>query len=277
MESFFVGLIAVGEESGDLPNTFNYLADYLEQNQKIKSDIIKALTYPVIVVFILIVVILFLFTTVIPQLREVLEGFNAELPLITQFILSISDMLINYYYTIIGGLVFIILGLWQYFNTKAGRENIDIFLLKIPIFSRVFHNFYHIRFVDTLSVLLKGGVPLVRSLEISRETLSNTVYKNAVDEVIVQVKSGLSLGRAVEKQGFFDNTLYGTISAGEQAGNVSNVLSNISRIYKQRFDVAVSIITSLIQPLSIIVLGVVVGGTITAVMLPIYSLAGSIG
>ena len=274
---FFVGLVSVGEESGDLPNTFNYLADYFEERQKTRNDIIKALTYPAIVVLLLISVVLFLFTNIIPQLKTVLESFNAELPLITQIVLSISDFVSLYFYAIISVLIFTLIAFIQYISTKKGKEVFDTSLLEVPVLSNTFHTFYHIRFSDALAILLKGGVPLLKALEIVQNTMTNTVYRKALEQIIGRVRSGLLLSQAMEEQKVFDKTLYSMISVGEQSGSIGDILINISRIYKQRFDVAINLVTSLIQPLSIMILGGVVGGTIAAVMLPIYSLAGSIG
>lgn len=273
--SFFVSLVNVGYESGTLSESFSYLADYLERNEQINSNVKKALTYPCIVIIVFIVVISLLFSSIVPQLAEVLRGMDAELPLITEIVLAISDFFSqNILLILFGFFGTIIMGVW-YVMTVSGKRQLDLLLLDVPLVSTLIKEYYFIRFTESLTILLRGGVPLVQSLDTIEATFGNQVYKEAVSSMIALVKDGHTLASAIETQDVFNKEIIGFIRVGEESGGLANILENVAIFYRQQFNHTIDMMISLIQPLTVIFLGIGVGGVVVSVLLPIYSLTTS--
>ena len=273
---FFVSIVAVGERSGTLPRSFIYLADYIERYADTIARIRKALTYPIFVIITFFAVVILILTMVIPQIASVLVQSGAELPLITQIVIGVSDFLQN-------NLLFVLLGLLSavavavlYFRTGEGKKSLDSFVITIPLVGRLVREFYLVRFSDNLNVMLAGGVPIVSALQILGRVMTNYEYKEMVNRVANAVQQGKTLSSALENQYLISKNVSQIIRIGEETGNLQKMLQVITDFYQKQLRQTIDIMLDLIQPLIIVVLGVVVGVLIGSVIVPIYSLSSAL-
>ena len=274
--SFFVSIIEIGYESGTLPDSFTYLADYLEQGEEIYNRVKKALTYPAIVVIVFFIVIFLLFSSIVPRLAGVLRGMNVDLPFLTKVVLAIGDFFSQHSVIVIFAFISsLIIGVW-YTNTPSGKAQLDRILFSIPLVSRLIQQFHFIRFTEGLVVLLRGGVPIVQSLHIISKTFKNTIYSGAILNIASQVRSGNTLSNAIKQQGIFGQEITGFIRVGEESGGLAEILKSTGIFYRLQFIHTIDMMVDLIQPATIILLGVGVGGVVAAILLPIYTLTSSL-
>lgn len=273
---FFISIVAVGEQSGTLSRSFNYLADHVERNADMKNRVKKALTYPIFVIAMFIIVIFIILLTVIPQISTILLQSNAELPLITEIVIGLSNFVRDNVFIIVISTLSAIILLIIYFRSEDGRKSLDTFLLNFPLIGRLFKEFYLIRFSNNLNVMLQGGVPIVKALEILSEVMSNENYKQAVIDIETKVKQGSSLSAAIESQKLIDRNIAQIIKIGEETGELSKMLRVIGSFYERQLKSTIDTLLDLIQPTVIVLLGLSVGVLIGSVIVPIYSISSAI-
>ncbi len=269
-------LVNAGEQAGILENLLDKIATYKEKTESLKSKIKKALFYPIAVVVVAFVITAILLIFVIPQFKELFSGFGADLPALTLLVIQLSEFFQTYWFMIFGGL-----GLLGYAfvqakkRSKAFSDNLERFSLTIPIIGNILNKAAVARFSRTLSTMFAAGVPLVEALESVAGAVGNAKYRVAVQEMRGSVSTGTSITAAMEQTNIFPNMVVQMSSIGEEAGSLDQMLGKVADFYEQEVDDAVDGLSSLLEPLIMAVLGVLVGGLVIAMYLPIFKM-GSI-
>jgi type IV pilus assembly protein PilC len=277
-DDLFVNLVEAGEQAGALENLLDKVATYKEKSEAIKKKVKKALFYPaaVLVVAVIVTVILLLF--VIPQFEDLFKGFGADLPAFTQMVINLSKFVQHQGYLIV---VVLAIGGWAfmyfYKRSRKMREFLDRMALKIPIIGPILNKAAVARFARTLSTMFAAGVPLVEALESVAGATGNIVYENAVLKMRDEVSTGQRLQRAMENTGQFPNMVIQMIAVGEESGALDSMAGKVAKFYEDDVDAAVDSMSSLLEPLIMAILGVLVGGLVVAMYLPIFKLGSVVG
>lgn len=273
----YTSLVAAGEASGSLDKTLERIANQQEKDAAILSKIRSALVYPVIVLLVILAVLIFMLTTVLPQVGNLYKDLGKELPILTQILLAISNFVINFWYIVLIAVVAAVFGIKSYFQTPAGRSNLDSLKLNAPLFGRMFQKVYMARFSRTLGTMLASGIPMLEALRIVKESIGNVHVEAALESAIRGVKGGKALSATLEGKSLFLALVPQMIRIGEQSGAIDSMLDRVAGYYENEVDEEVRNLSTTIEPLLMVVLGVVVGGVIAAILLPVYSLVGSGG
>jgi type IV pilus assembly protein PilC len=269
----YVAMVGAGEKGGLLAEILARLAVYLENSARLRKKVKSAMMYPTVVTCVAIAITTFLLVKVIPVFGEIYSGFGATLPGPTQFLISVSNILKHYFWAVLlagGGAVYA----WLYFiKTKAGREFWDRQRIRLPIFGVIAHKICLARFTRTLSSLIRSGVPILEVLHIVSQTVGNVVMEKAINVASSDIERGESISAALAKHPVFPNMIIRMITAGEQTGKIDNMLERISDFLDEEIETTLSGLTSLIEPLLIVFLGVVIGGMVICMFLPIFKMS----
>ena len=277
-DDLYCDLVDAGEQSGALETIYDRISIYKEKSEELKSKIKKAMFYPAAVLTVAGVVTMLLLLFVIPQFKDIFEGFGAELPAFTQFVLGISDLVQHYWYMIVA-LVIVCVMLFKraHRTSQKVRDNTDKFILKIPVISTILNKAAVARFARTLSTTFAAGIPLVDALISAAGASGNYVYRSAIQNVRSEVMGGMQMNVAMKTTSVFPDMVSQMVMIGEESGDLDGMLSKVADIYEQQVDDAVDALTSLLEPMIMVVLGIVVGGLIVAMYLPIFQLGSVIG
>ncbi|MEN3046476.1 MAG: type II secretion system F family protein [Candidatus Hydrothermales bacterium] len=268
----YVNMVEAGEKGGALGEILTRLAEYLEKTADLQRKIKGAMIYPVIVIFVAIAATAALLIFVIPTFKGLYEGFGAELPLLTKIVIGLSNFVQRYILFIILLFVGIIVGLRVWYGTDPGREVIDRVLLRLPIIGNLVHKQALSRFSRTLSTLLRSGVPLIDSMDITSKTTGNRVVQHAIERARNSIREGSTISLPLQKSGVFPPLVVQMVHIGEQSGNLDEMLLKVSEFYDKEVDAAVEALTSALEPLIMVVLGGVVGTMVVSMYLPIFKL-----
>ncbi|MFK8021230.1 MAG: type II secretion system F family protein [Pseudomonadales bacterium] len=272
-DDLFCNLVEAGEQSGSLETMLDRVATYKEKTEALKSKIKKAVTYPIAVVVVATVVTGILLIKVVPQFAETFSSFGSELPAFTLFVLRISEFTQAWWYIILG---VIVVGVWAFMQAKkrsrAFAAGVDRFLLKAPIVGDIVEQSVYARFSRTLATTFAAGVPLVDALESVAGAAGNIVYAKAIRDVRDDVTTGTQLNVAIRASNRFPSMLMQMIAIGEESGSLDEMLEKVANHYESEVDNKVDGLTSLLEPLIMSVLGVLVGGLMIAMYLPIFML-----
>ncbi|HSY04446.1 MAG TPA: type II secretion system F family protein [Steroidobacteraceae bacterium] len=273
-DDLFVNLVEAGEHAGALESLLDKVATYKEKTEALKKKVKKALFYPAAVLAVAILVTTILLIFVIPQFEELYKGFGADLPAFTQFVIGLSRFVQHDGIYVLVVLVGAVLG-FIYFKkrSKAMRELLDRVTLKVPVIGPIMRQAAIARYARTLATMFSAGVPLVEALESVAGATGNIVYENAVLRMRDEVATGQRLQRAMENTGLFPNMVNQMIAVGEESGSLDEMSSKVATFYEAEVDNAVDAMSSLLEPLIMVILGVVVGGLVIAMYLPIFKLA----
>lgn len=277
-DELYCDLIKSGEASGALDSIFDRLAIYKEKAEALKSKIKKAMFYPIAVLVIAAVVTSILLIFVVPQFAEIFAGFGAELPAFTLFVLGISEMMQQYWWVVLGALIatgFLIKK--TYGNNLKFRTWMDGLIIRAPVIGNILNKAAVARYARTLSTTFAAGVPLIEALESAAGASGNEVYKNAILFIREEVSSGNQMYLAMKQTDQFPEMVVQMVSIGEETGALDSMLGKVANIYEQEVDDAVDGLTALLEPLIMAVLGVVIGGLIIAMYLPIFQLGEIVG
>ncbi len=269
-DELYVNLVHVGETGGVLDSMLSRLSTYLEKAQALKHRVQMAIVYPILVMTIAVLVVAFLMVFIIPIFSAFFENAGVPLPLPTRIVIAISNGVVRYWYIIIAAWVAAMYGFRMWYRTVAGRLAVDRFLLRAPIFGPLVRKISIARFTRTLSALLGGGVPIIDALRITAKTAGNRVVENSVMAARERVMAGQTLGERLKDSGVFPPMVVQMVIVGEQTGALDNMLAKVADYYEDEVDVAVSGLTALLEPLLIVFLGVVIGGIVIAIYLPIF-------
>jgi type IV pilus assembly protein PilC len=273
-DDLFVNLVEAGEQAGALESLLDKVATYKEKTEALKKKVKKALFYPAAVLVVAVIVTIVLLVFVIPQFESLYKGFGADLPAFTQFVIHISNVVQHdgfYMAMVVGGLIFA----FGYFKkrSRAMREVLDRLLLKLPVIGPILNKAAIARYARTLSTMFSAGVPLVEALDSVAGATGNIVYETAVKRMRDEVATGQRLQRAMESTGLFPNMVNQMIAVGEESGSLDDMSAKVATFYEAEVDNAVDAMSSLLEPLIMLVLGVLVGGLVIAMYLPIFKLA----
>ncbi|MFT6926990.1 MAG: type IV pilus assembly protein PilC [Psychromonas sp.] len=277
-DELYCDLVDAGEQSGALDTIYDRISIYKEKTEVLKSKIKKAMFYPAAVLTVAGLVTLLLLLFVIPQFKDIFEGFGAELPAFTLFVLGISDFVQHSWYMIIAAvMLFIYLFKRAHRTSQKVRDNTDKFVLKIPVISTILDKAAVARFARTLATTFAAGIPLVDALVSAAGASGNYVYRSAILNVRTEVIAGMQMHVAMKTTTVFPDMMTQMVMIGEESGNLDGMLSKVADIYEQQVDDAVDALTSLLEPMIMVVLGIVVGGLIVAMYLPIFALGSVVG
>lgn len=268
----YYNLVRAGEAAGVLQEILKRLADNLESQKEFRGKVKGALIYPVIVVAAMVVVASVMMIFVIPKLSEMYKDFGAELPFMTQILISFSESFAQYWYVFFGLLGAGIFGLRAWRKTPVGARKFDEFLLRIPVFGVLQQKIILTEFARTLALLLSAGISLLEALEIVSEAIENVVYREALKDAYNYVEKGNSLAMAIEKYDIFPSILPQMIAVGEETGQLDEVLTKLSKYFASETEQAVKGLTTALEPMIMIILGLGVGFLIISIVMPIYSL-----
>jgi type IV pilus assembly protein PilC len=276
-DKLYQNLVYAGENAGVLDTVLDTIASYKENIETLKGKIKKALFYPAVVIAVAILVSAILLIFVVPTFQNLFKGFGADLPAFTQLIIAASDFLIKWWWLILGviiGGVFLTISSLK--RSRAFAEFVDRLLLKIPVIGQIMHNSAIARFSRTLAVTFKAGVPLVDALGTVAGATGNIVYENAVMRIKDDVATGYPLNVAMKQVGVFPHMVMQMTAIGEEAGALDTMLYKVAEFYEQEVNNAVDALSSLIEPMVMIVIGGLVGSMVIGMYLPVFKLAAAI-
>ncbi len=271
-DELYVGMIRSGETGGVLDIILERLSTYLETSEKLKGKVKGAMVYPAIVTTVAVSITIFLLVVVIPTFKQVFSAFGGELPLPTQVLINISEILKKYF---IWGILLIIIGLFlgrQWSKTEKGSRIWHKILLKIPVFGPLLRKVAIAKFSRTLGTLVKSGVPILDAIGTTGKTSGNKIVEDAVMNARENIREGERIASPLKESGVFPPMVIQMISVGEETGALDNMLNKIADFYEQEVDVAVGGLTSMIEPLIMVVMGVVIGAIVIAMFMPIFNL-----
>lgn len=269
----FCNLVEAGEKSGSLDIMLDKVATYKEKMESIKKKIKKALTYPAAVMVIAFLVTAALLIFVVPQFESLFKGFGADLPAMTRMVVNMSKVFQTYWYLIfgvLGGLIYAFV--YAKTHSKNFARNIDRYMLRFPVLGAILDKAAIARFARTLSITFAAGLPLVEALKTVSGATGNIVYGEATEKIRAEVSNGLQMQQAMEHTRLFPNMVIQMVAIGEESGALEKMLSKVADYYEEEVDNAVDALSSLLEPIIMSILGVLVGGLVVAMYLPIFKL-----
>ncbi len=276
-DNLFVNLVAAGEVGGILDTILQRLANYIEKAEKLKTQIKSALTYPIVVLCIAIVVIGVILVFVIPVFEDMFSGMGAALPAPTQLVVNMSRFLKGNIHYIIGAVIVMIFLFKKYRNSLSGRKKIDALSLKLPVFGTLLKKVAVARFTRTLGTMITSGVPILDALEIVAKTAGNVVLEEVIFEVRANIAEGQTIAEPLSETDIFPSMVVQMISVGEATGALDTMLEKIADFYDDEVDAAVDALTSMLEPLLMVFLGGSIGGLVISMYLPIFKMAAAVG
>jgi type IV pilus assembly protein PilC len=277
-DELFVNLVAAGEVGGILDTIFLRLSNYLEKAMKLKKKVKGAMVYPVTILIVASGVVAVLLGWVIPVFENMFKEFgNAELPAPTQIVIMISRNFKTFFPFIIIGVAATIFGFKYVYGTPKGRLLVDKIMLKLPVFGSLLRKVAVARFTRTLSTMITSGVPILEALDIVAKSAGNKVVENAINDTKASISEGKTMAEPLEESGVFPSMVCQMISVGEATGAMDAMLNKIADFYDDEVDSAVEAMTALMEPMMMVFLGVIIGGLVIAMYLPVFKLAGTVG
>ncbi|MBI2624787.1 MAG: type II secretion system F family protein [Candidatus Nealsonbacteria bacterium] len=275
--TFYVSMIRSGEASGKLAESLEYLADHLEREYYLRAKTTGALIYPILIVITMIAVLVIIMTFVVPQLSELLKENESELPLSTKIVMKSSEIMAKWWWAILlalGGLAAVIL---RYLKTKEGKELMDRTVLRLPAVGSSIKTVYLGRFAENLATLITGGIPISRALEITADIIGNSVYRS----IILQARSGVEKGETISATllrypDVFPPVFTQMVRVGEKSGALDTTLMQVVGFYRKEVEQSIENILNILEPVMIIILGLVVGGLVGSILIPFYKIMGGL-
>lgn len=275
-DRLYVNLVRAGEEGGVLEAVLNRLATYIESSVKLRGKVKSALVYPVVIVLVAFAVIAFIMIFVVPKMSQMFTQSGQQLPTLTLFVINCSNFFQHYWYIVIATAVAVPLALKMYYDTPDGRKVLDAIAIEIPVFGDLIKKSAIARFSRTLSTLLSSGVRIIDALEISSATTGNWMVEKAILDTKDAVSRGKTLAEPLMKIPYFPTMVTQMISIGEQTGNIDQMLSKVADFYEDEVEIATDTMTSLLEPMLMVVLGVIIAVIVVAMYLPIFNMANTI-
>lgn len=270
---FYISMVHSGETSGKLEEILLYLADQQEKDYDMRRKVKGAMTYPIFVIATLFIIGAIMMIFVIPKLTGILSESGVPLPMATRILIGISDAFVHYWW-LIGGAIFGIMSAVKYANgTPGGKRVLDNIILRLPVFGNMFKQIYVVRTTQSLSTLLQGGVDVVSSLKIVTDVVGNQVFHDILVETVTEVGAGNSINSVWDKHKEFPVMVVQMTAVGEQTGRLQEVLARLADFYGREVDATVSTLSTAIEPLIMIFMGLAVGGMVSAIIMPMYTLA----
>ena len=279
----YVNMVKAGELGGVLEIVLTRLAEYQEKAQKLKNKIVSAMVYPVIVMFIAVAILVFLMIFIVPKFKEMFANTDQELPMISQIVFGTSEFFLRRDFVLPNVVfVFILIGLVAFAfsawgRTKAGRQFVDTFKLRMPVLGDIQRKSAVSRFSRTLGTLVTSGVPILQALNITRDTAGNVVISSAIEKVHEAVKEGETIVTPLQASGVFPSMVISMVDVGEETGQLPEMLLKVADVYDDEVDNAVTALTSILEPMMIVVLALIVGSVVFALFLPLIRMISTMG
>jgi type IV pilus assembly protein PilC len=271
-DQLYVNMVESGEAGGILDDILMRLATYIEKAEGLKRKVKSAMMYPMVVLVVALGATTFMLLFIIPTFAKMFSDFGGQLPLPTQIVLALSNLLRNFWWAIGGTLLGLALGFRQYYRTDSGRTVIDKLQLKVPVLGEVLRKASIARFTRTLGTLIKSGVPILTGLEITARTAGNKVISASVLKTRASIREGETLANPLRECDVFPAMVVQMIAVGEETGALDEMLRKIADFYDDEVDTAVETLTSVIEPIMIVFMGLIVGGMVVAMYLPMFKL-----
>ncbi len=276
-DELYINLVVAGEEGGLLDNVLQRLAIYIEKSEKLKKKVKGAMIYPVAIIVVAMVVVVVLLLFVIPVFEKMFKEMGAELPAPTQIVIKMSQFMQSYWYIIIGAIVGVVLALRFYYRTEGGHRTIDRLMLKLPLFGVLTIKAAVARVTRTLATLLMSGVAILESMIIVSKVAGNKIVEEALMVARARISEGRTMAEPLEQAGIFPPMVVQMVQVGESTGSLDSMLNKIADFYDEDVDNMVSNLTAMMEPMIMVFLGVVLGGLIIAMYLPIFKLGQAVG
>ncbi|MCM8805287.1 MAG: type II secretion system F family protein [Candidatus Omnitrophica bacterium] len=274
--SLYVALVVSGEESGNLVEVLKDLSSELEDQLTLLRKVRQAVSYPAVILLFFISVVAFVFLYLVPKFQEIFQSFGAQLPLFTRIILQISRFSLKFFPFLLIGLILLGIFLSWYRKTQAGSRKIDSLKLRIPVLGELFLKVSLARFSRSLATLLQGGVSIISALDIVGKTTGNTILEQYIEKIKQGVIKGELLGDEMKKYRIFPAMMVRMVTVGEETGRTDDMLTRVSKFFRDEVDLTLNILSSILEPVLIIGLGVIVGTVVLAIYLPIFKLAATV-
>lgn len=272
----YINLVHSGEMSGSLDDALTYLADQVEKDYDLRSKIIGALTYPAFILCALIIVGFLMFIFVLPPMIGLLQESNVELPFTTKILVFVTNILQKYWWAVGSGLIGMVIGFKIYISSVSGRYIYDLFKIKVPIFKKLTVGIYMSRFARNLSTLIAGGIPIVKALDSVANIVGNSVYRDILFEASNDVKNGKGIALALVDHNEFPPIVAQMVQIGESTGKLQDILEKLARFYEKEVEALLKVLTTLIEPIIMMLLGLAVAVMVAGILLPIYNLASAV-
>ena len=275
-DAVYVNMTRSGEASGHMDEILDRLATQQEKTYRLASKVRGAMMYPAFVVVAMIAATILMMVVVVPPLKRIFADAGAQLPLPTRILMGASDLLFKYWWLMLILAVAGVFGLRRFLRSESGKKGFDHFKLRVPLFGQLFTKIYVARLTRTLASLVGGGVPILQSLEIVADSVGNSVYRKALRDAAQQVEAGQALSEPLRGNPVFPAMVPQMVSVGEQTGNMDKVLNKLADFYEEEVDNLVKNLTTLMEPILMVMMGIGVGGLLVAIMMPIYNLGNVI-
>jgi type IV pilus assembly protein PilC len=273
---FYVNMVKSGEESGKLTQAFSYLADYLDRQYQLTSKTKNALIYPGFVIGVFFIVMIMMFTFIVPKLATIITESGVAVPFSTKVIMKVSELFVNYGLFLLFGAAVFVAYVVHFSKSSSGKMYFDRLKITMPVFKNIYSKLYLSRISDNMDTMLSSSIPIVRSIELTSAVVGNLVFENILKEIAEVVKSGSSLSDAFAKHKEIPAIMSGMIRVGEETGSLGNILKTLGRFYNREVNEAVDTMVSLIEPIMIVMLGLGVGVLLSSILMPIYNIAGGV-
>lgn len=273
----YLSLIKAGEVSGTLDNSLRRIADQEEKDDKMLGKIKSAMTMPLITLFVIVVVFIYMMLEVVPHVESLYNDLHETLPALTQALVNIKDFLISMWWLVLIILAVLVVAVGQYLRTKSGIKVKDTVKLNVPLFNGLFRILYNSRFARIAQILLATGVSVLDTLNIAGEATANTIVQASVEKAAEEVSGGKTLSVALKDKDYIEPLVYQMAAIGEQSGKMDEMLGKAAQVFEDELDEKIATISAMIEPVMMIMLAIVAGLLVGGVLFPIYSLVNSIG
>lgn len=271
-DRLYCNMVHAGEQSGTLEQVLERLADFIEASDRLKNKVVGAMAYPAFMLFVGVVVINILMIVVVPKVTSIFDNFDTELPIYTRILVGFSDFMQQFWWLVIISVVFGVWGFRKWKKTEKGEYAWHRFTLRAPIFGKLTMMVAISRFSKTLATLLSSGVPLLSAMDITKGVLGNVVLEKVVVDASGSIREGESISDPLKASGYFPPVVTHMIAVGERTGQLEAMLENVSQSYDAQVDAKVMALTSILEPLLIVIMGVGAGGIAAAVLLPLVQI-----
>jgi type IV pilus assembly protein PilC len=276
-DDLYVNMVEAGEAGGILNTILNRVALFIEKANRLKKKVKGAMIYPCAIVCVAVIVVAVLMIFVIPVFAELYGGMGKELPMPTQICINISNWFVAYWYVLVGALTGVFMGISFYYKTPHGRMNIDRLMLRMPIIGDLLRKVAVARFSQNMSLLLSSGVPILDGLAITGKTAGNKVVEKAILESRISISQGKTVAEPLRDSKIFPPLVCQMVAVGESTGGLDTMLKKVAELYEEEVDDAVANLTAMMEPMIMVVLGVILGGLVIAMYLPIFQMGSLVG
>lgn len=272
-----LNLIEAGEESGNLETILEKLASELEDSKSLGDKLKSAMIYPIIILVIIIVVMVLMMLVLVPSMASIYSDFGAELPFATRLLMNLSSFFLKYWWAVLVILAVVFIGMKYYLDTAKGKRNFDKITLKIPAIGGIISKMQLSQFTRILALLLGSGLSIIKALELTAQSLKNEMFRDTVLAAKEEVEKGGALAIPIARSEYFPLLVSSMIAVGEETGEIDAVLVKVSQYYKEEVDVATSNLSSILEPLFLVIMGLAIGFIALAVYMPMFQLSSAIG